>query len=289
MKRLSKCPKCNSKDIILSGKVKDKQRYQCKTCNRFFSTITKSNSISQKKINELYRLYSQNNYSLAKIARLGKISHVTFYKWFRSDYWTTVDISNNIFSKVAENSEYVKDILFHFRNVKSVIRVKPLAEKVIIEYIDNEKSTNLFTLKHIRYKEGDILCSVTFDILNILKNKVNAYSTTKERIELQNKGESTFTEIYIDDFINYDLILNEDKKLNKYSKRIKLENSLNNVYISNFLDFIAEPSNITFSITLAKKAIIRAKKNKNDHEFKTEDSLKKKEIINKIIENRKCN
>lgn len=274
MKKISQCPKCKSDKIILSGKAKEKQRYQCKNCNRFFTTITKSNSIRQKKINELYKLYSQNNYSLAKIARLGKISHVTFYKWFRNDYWKTVDISKNIFIKVAENTEYVKDILYHFRNVKSVIIVKPLADKVIIDYLDNEKTTNLFTLKHIRNKEGDILCSLTFDILNTLKNKVQAYTTLKEKIELQNNGESTFTEVYIDDFINSDLIINVDKTIKKYSKRTILENSVNNVYISNFLDFIAEPDNISLLLSLAKRSRNKSKNYKDVKEL--EEIVKEK-------------
>lgn len=36
------CPHCQSTSIVKNGKLKDKQRYLCKTCNKSFNDLTKS-------------------------------------------------------------------------------------------------------------------------------------------------------------------------------------------------------------------------------------------------------
>ena len=78
------CPHCHNKYIVKNGKNKNVQRYLCKTCKKSFVSSTHTPIFSSKKDISLWFKFVEclvNQYSIAKTAKILKISISTSFSW----------------------------------------------------------------------------------------------------------------------------------------------------------------------------------------------------------------
>ena len=87
------CPKCQKSNIIRAGKVNDKQRYKCKDCNYYYSTLSKSGSGNKTQKRQALELYLEG-LGFRSIGRLLKFSHVTIYNWIK-EYGKNLELLQN--------------------------------------------------------------------------------------------------------------------------------------------------------------------------------------------------
>jgi hypothetical protein len=80
--KLSSCPKCQHNDIIKSGIIKGRQRYQCKKCSYFFTVGKEGKHIDSYYVIKALQLYIEG-VSLREIERLIGVSHVSVLNWVR--------------------------------------------------------------------------------------------------------------------------------------------------------------------------------------------------------------
>lgn len=76
------CPRCQGEQIIKSGVVKGRQRYQCKKCEYFFSVPRLGKQIDNYYVTKALQLYLEG-LSYREIERILGISHVTVMNWVR--------------------------------------------------------------------------------------------------------------------------------------------------------------------------------------------------------------
>jgi transposase-like protein len=98
------CPKCQSEKSIKSGIVNDKQRYQCKACNYYFTVLKEGKKIDPYYITKAIQLYIEG-ISYREIERLLGVSHVSVMNWVKmygikkpitnSNYHPTYKIMNH--------------------------------------------------------------------------------------------------------------------------------------------------------------------------------------------------
>jgi transposase-like protein len=84
----SSCSFCGDSNILKFGKVKGKQRYKCKACNRTFNIFTRTWLARNHKIelvNDFVRLLNQKK-SITEILRTLNINRNTAYSWRRKYY-----------------------------------------------------------------------------------------------------------------------------------------------------------------------------------------------------------
>lgn len=77
------CPKCQSKLIIKSGIVKERQRFRCKKCNYNFTVEKLGKSISSYYVTKALQLYLEG-LSYREIERIIGISHVSVSNWVKA-------------------------------------------------------------------------------------------------------------------------------------------------------------------------------------------------------------
>lgn len=76
------CPKCQNNQIVKSGVIKGKQRYNCKGCNYSFTVLKDGKNIDPYYVIKALQLYIEG-VSLREIERLIGISHVSVLNWVR--------------------------------------------------------------------------------------------------------------------------------------------------------------------------------------------------------------
>ncbi|HXU26981.1 MAG TPA: hypothetical protein VN698_07105 [Bacteroidia bacterium] len=252
---MKNCPKCDSDNLIAFGKVKGKQRYLCKDCNKTFSVEGKSDLISKSIIDKMYKDYQNKYHSLTQF----KERRTLIYYWMKKEYWSNPENSYNIFSKVGRNSYYAEDLIKFFKNVKSTINVKPLADCILVQYLEDGKKTeiqkiiNLFKLRDIRETKGEVYFTVVFNILNTTNNKARYFDSNKKRIYLAKHKIRNYPNLSIKDFVKED---DDGWYLTKINPDVK--NVLRNVTISDFLLIISEPEHFDLLIKLSNLAKQRA-------------------------------
>ena len=74
------CPKCHSAKVIKSGYVTGKQRYNCKSCNYYFTLNNKGVSKEDKKL--AFHLYLEG-FSMREISTILDNSDVAVGKWIK--------------------------------------------------------------------------------------------------------------------------------------------------------------------------------------------------------------
>ena len=74
------CPKCQSKNYIKNGYVKNRQRYLCKNCQYNYTVPQRGKPRELKKMALLLYL---EELGFRSIERLLKVSHVTVMKWVK--------------------------------------------------------------------------------------------------------------------------------------------------------------------------------------------------------------
>lgn len=109
--KLAMCPKCESRAIIKSGIVNNRQRYRCKNCSYNFSVNKIGKKIDSYYVTKALQLFLEG-LSYREIERIIGVSHVTVSNWVKefkikralqSDYHPTYKIYNH-----AELVEYLK-------------------------------------------------------------------------------------------------------------------------------------------------------------------------------------
>jgi transposase-like protein len=88
------CPKCSKEDLIKSGVIKGRQRFNCKSCNYSFTVLKQGKSIDPYYVIKSLQLYIEG-ISFREIERILGISHVSVMNWVKK---------YNI--KAPENYEY---------------------------------------------------------------------------------------------------------------------------------------------------------------------------------------
>ena len=76
------CPKCDSKQCVKSGVVKNRQRYKCKKCNYYFTVEKIGKAIDPYFVTKALQLYIEG-VSYREIERLLGISHVSVMNWVK--------------------------------------------------------------------------------------------------------------------------------------------------------------------------------------------------------------
>lgn len=109
--KLASCPKCESRAIIKSGIVNNRQRYRCKNCTYNFSVNKIGKKIDSYYVTKALQLFLEG-LSYREIERIIGVSHVTVSSWVKefkikralqSDYHPTYKIYSHI-----ELVEYLK-------------------------------------------------------------------------------------------------------------------------------------------------------------------------------------
>lgn len=77
-----RCPKCHNQEVVKSGVIKGRQRYQCKSCNYFFTVFKNGKNIDPYYVIKALQLYMEG-VSLREIERLIGVSHVSVMNWVK--------------------------------------------------------------------------------------------------------------------------------------------------------------------------------------------------------------
>ncbi|HOJ91419.1 MAG TPA: IS1 family transposase, partial [Saprospiraceae bacterium] len=76
------CPKCSKEELIKSGVIKGRQRFNCKTCNYSFTVLKQGKSIDPYYVIKSLQLYIEG-ISFREIERILGISHVSVMNWVK--------------------------------------------------------------------------------------------------------------------------------------------------------------------------------------------------------------
>jgi transposase-like protein len=76
------CPKCQGAQVVKSGVVKGRQRYNCKNCKYFFTVFKEGKHIDPYYVIKALQLYLEG-VSLREIERLIGVSHVSVMNWVK--------------------------------------------------------------------------------------------------------------------------------------------------------------------------------------------------------------
>ena len=82
MNKNPSCPKCNSAEVVKSGKVKGKQRFKCKNCNFQFTRLTPRGRPATEKAMAVI-LYTLG-LSMNAIAKIFNVSTPAVLKWIKN-------------------------------------------------------------------------------------------------------------------------------------------------------------------------------------------------------------
>ncbi|MRX48269.1 IS1/IS1595 family N-terminal zinc-binding domain-containing protein [Pedobacter puniceum] len=76
------CPKCQSREVVKSGIINDKQRFKCKDCLYYFTVDKIGKQVDNYYIIKALQLYVEG-VSYREIERLLGVSHVSVMKWVK--------------------------------------------------------------------------------------------------------------------------------------------------------------------------------------------------------------
>lgn len=111
------CPQCQSRKVVKSGVVKEKQRYKCKDCGYHFTVNKIGKQIDMYYVTKALQLYLEG-LTYREIERILGVSHVSVMNWVKkynihkvknTDYHPTYKIlSQPELSKYFADSENTK-------------------------------------------------------------------------------------------------------------------------------------------------------------------------------------
>jgi len=126
------CPKCQGSQIVKSGIVKGRQRFQCKSCHYFFTVMKDGKKIEAYYVIKALQLFIEG-VSLREIERLIGISHVSVLNWVKK-YKITAPENNDYHPtyKVLKHTELL-DYLADREQIKdSGIIISELGDKYML-------------------------------------------------------------------------------------------------------------------------------------------------------------
>lgn len=106
------CPRCEGQQVIKSGIINDRQRFQCKKCRYYFTVNKLGKEIDSYYVTKALQLYIEG-VSYREIERILGVSHVSVMNWVKkyrikapknTDYRPTYKILNH-----KELCEYFAD------------------------------------------------------------------------------------------------------------------------------------------------------------------------------------
>ena len=77
------CPKCDSKNFIKSGIIKERQRFKCTSCNYYFTVQKLGKRIEGEYVIKALQLYLEG-ISFREIERILNVSHVSVMNWVKT-------------------------------------------------------------------------------------------------------------------------------------------------------------------------------------------------------------
>ena len=77
------CPKCDSKNFVKSGIIKERQRFKCKSCNYYFTVQKLGKRIEGEYVIKALQLYLEG-ISFREIERILNVSHVSVMNWVKT-------------------------------------------------------------------------------------------------------------------------------------------------------------------------------------------------------------
>ena len=77
------CPKCDSKNFVKSGIIKERQRFKCKSCNYYFTVQKIGKRIEGEYVIKALQLYLEG-ISFREIERILNVSHVSVMNWVKT-------------------------------------------------------------------------------------------------------------------------------------------------------------------------------------------------------------
>jgi transposase len=112
-----KCKRCNSKEIVKNGFVRDQQRYKCKDCKCNFVLTDKRKKLENEPKKMLaIMMYGLGKCSFRMIGKILGVSNVSVLKWIRNivNEIPEPEIQNNV-------TDIEIDEMWHFlkKNLKS--------------------------------------------------------------------------------------------------------------------------------------------------------------------------
>ena len=75
------CPRCSYVVCVKAGKIKDKQRYQCKACDYHYTMFHRDSHAVEKR--QALSLYLEG-LGFRSIGRILNVSHVSLYNWIKA-------------------------------------------------------------------------------------------------------------------------------------------------------------------------------------------------------------
>lgn len=108
------CRFCESKNIIKSGKVRNKQRYNCKECGKYYVTeLSKRGMDNHLKLQALEMI--KEGMSFRSVSRILKVSVGAVLKWFKNKARIIKEIVNNRTIDAIEEIDVVEiDEMWHY-------------------------------------------------------------------------------------------------------------------------------------------------------------------------------
>jgi DNA-binding transcriptional ArsR family regulator len=76
------CPKCNQKNIVKSGIIKERQRFLCKDCSYYFTVKKLGKQIDDYVVTKALQLYLEG-LSYREIERIIGVSHNSVSSWIK--------------------------------------------------------------------------------------------------------------------------------------------------------------------------------------------------------------
>ncbi len=80
--KVPNCSRCQSTQVIKSGKIRNKQRFLCKSCNYYFTVQKEGKRIDTYYVVKALQLYLEG-LSYREIERIIGVSHVSVMNWVK--------------------------------------------------------------------------------------------------------------------------------------------------------------------------------------------------------------
>jgi transposase-like protein len=115
------CKRCKTKEIVHNGKVRNKQRYKCKSCYFNFVEVDERRGKNLDKQKMAIHLYLENM-GFRAIGRVLGVSNVTVLNWIRSaGEWIKNYHDQNKARQPSSSVEVIElDEMWHFVKAKKI-------------------------------------------------------------------------------------------------------------------------------------------------------------------------
>lgn len=130
--KLKTCPNCNATSNIKSGIINNRQRYNCKVCNYFFTVSKVGKKIDDYYVNKSLQLYLEG-LTYREIERILGVSHVSVMNWVKKYNIKRPNNTNYHPTYKILNAKELGDYFNNSKNVKGAgVIVTELGDKFML-------------------------------------------------------------------------------------------------------------------------------------------------------------